>query len=109
MAKRKKARVSEEVVEEEEEVQEDGQDHRENLNQSADHEKSLYEVPGILLNFSTFVTEELFLRLFFFFFFFFPILYISVSLGSLFPFDDFVTNACLRTIQWRVYCAGGED
>ncbi|KAE8098838.1 hypothetical protein FH972_016873 [Carpinus fangiana] len=47
MAKRKKARVSEEVVEEEEEVQEDGQDHRENLNQSADHEKSLYEVLGV--------------------------------------------------------------
>jgi hypothetical protein len=86
MAKRKKARVSEEVVEEEEEVQEDGQDHRENLNQSADHEKSLYEVPGILLNFSTFVTEELYLRLFFFS----PILYINVSSGYLFPFDDFV-------------------
>ncbi|XP_062167222.1 chaperone protein dnaJ 6-like [Alnus glutinosa] len=46
MAKRKKARVSEEVAEEEE-VQEDGQDHRENLNQSADHEKSLYEVLGV--------------------------------------------------------------
>jgi len=86
MAKRKKARVSEEVAAEEE-VQEDGQDHRENLNQSADHEKSLYEVPEILLNFSIFFTEELLLRLFFFFF---PRLYFSVSLGSLFPLDDFV-------------------